>query len=337
MLPIADQKSQTAKLDARFTDLKPGDYDVFIRTIPKPSVPIAPHTAIDNHPQSGINPGAYVDRRTVSLKPGQIERIDFAFTRFDPDAYRGTRSAVLRIEKPDGTPATGSKISVGYYDGHYGSLPVFAGEVPASGEIRLEHVTDRKSSLSDWDRGDYSVRADGRLIAFFGFVGHDPVERFVFHLPPKAGDMVPNVDLFDVATGKTIRLADWRGKVVCLEFWATWCGPCQEAMEHLNTLAEQNADDWKNHALIVPVSVDENMEIAKKHAADRGWNRLTHYWTGEKSHTGFESATMRAFVGDRVPESILIGPDGRILWRGHPTDNVDGTDLKTRIEVAMKK
>ena len=81
----------------------------------------------------------------------------------------------------------------------------------------------------------------------------------------------------------------------------------------------------------------ETAEIAKKHAADRGWNRLTHYWTGDKSHTGFESAAMRAFVASGVPESILIGPDGRILWRGHPMDDRGGQDLKPRIEAAMRK
>lgn len=331
MRPIEERKSRTARLDARIMDLKPGDYFVSIRTIPKLDAPNVPRSA------TRIDPGAYFDRKDVSLKAGQVARVDFPFTPFDPNASRGNRTAVLRIEKPDGTPAAGSKIKVGYFDGHYGALPVFSGAVPASGEIRLDHVTDRKSSLTGWDRGDYSITMEDRLIGFFGFAGHDPVERFVFHLPPKAGDMAPNVELFDVATGKKVRLSDLRGKVVCLEFWASWCGPCQEAMEKLNALAEQKAGDWKDRALIVPVSIDESAEIAKKHAADRGWNRLTHYWAGNEGHAGFESAPMRAFVGSGVPDSILIGPDGRILWRGHPMDDRDGHDLKTRIEAAMKK
>ena len=268
MIPIDEHKSQTVKLDWRATDLKPGDYVVDVRTVPKPDVGIVSHTAVENEPHSGINPGAYFDQRIVSLKPGQIARVDFPFTPFDPNANRGNRTAVVRVEKPDGTPAAGSKIRVGYFDGHYGALPVFSGEVPASGEIRLERVTDRKSLLPGWNRGDYSVRTEDRLIGFFAFAGRDPVERFVFHLPLKAGDAAPNVELFDIAAGKRVRLGDLRGKVVCLEFWvATWCGPCQEAMEKLNTLAEEHADDWKDRALIVPVSIDENAEIAKKHVS----------------------------------------------------------------------
>ncbi|MGA2061550.1 MAG: hypothetical protein ABSG67_13790 [Thermoguttaceae bacterium] len=85
------------------------------------------------------------------------------------------------------------------------------------------------------------------------------------------------------------------------------------------------------------MSIDETVEILKKHVEQRGWNHLTLYWTGDKNHTGFESSAMRAFVGNGVPESILVGPDGRILWRGHPMDDRDGQDLKTRIEAAIKK
>ena len=50
--------------------------------------------------------------------------------------------------------------------------------------------------------------AEDRLIGDFGFAGRDPVEHFVFHLPLKAGDMAPDVELFDIAAGKKVRLGD---------------------------------------------------------------------------------------------------------------------------------
>lgn len=333
---IAEKSSETAKLDLRVTDLRPGDYVVSIRTKPKPDVQIVPNTAVDKEPHSGINPGVYYDRKIVSLKQGQIESVDFGFSPLDLEAYRGNYTAALRIEKPDGTPAAGSKIMVGYVDGHYGSLPVFSGEISPSGEITLKNLAKGKS-VAGWDRGHYSIRVEDSLIGFFDFKQNKPVENFVFHLPLKAGDMAPDVELFDVAADKTIKLRELQGKVVCLEFWATWCGPCQPAMEKLDALVQEHTEDWNNHVIIVPVSIDENVEILKKHVDQRGWNHLTLYWTGDNNHTGFDSSAMRAFVGNGVPESILVGQDGRILWRGHPMDDRDGQDLKTRIEAAIKK
>ena len=266
-----------------------------------------------------------------------MEHVNFHFTPLEPDAYRGRRTAILRVEQPNGTPAAGTKIIVSYLDGHYGALPVFSGEVPSSGEVTLRNLTDRKPSLGGWNRGHYSIRTEDHPIGFFDFAGVEPTECFVFHLPLKAGDMAPDVKLLDVASGKNVNLRELRGKVVCLEFWASWCGPCQPAMEKLDSLAQQHADDWKRHVLIAPVSIDQTVEIVKKHITERGWNHLTHYWTGDGDHAGFDSSAMRTFVGSGVPESILIGSNGRIFWRGHPMDDHDGQDLKARIEAAMKQ
>ena len=52
------------------------------------------------------------------------------------------------------------------------------------------------------------------------------------------------------------------------------------------------------------VSIDQTVEIVKKHITERGWNHLTHYWTGDGDHAGFDSSAMGAFVGSGVPESI---------------------------------
>src|SRR5262249_53989275 len=149
--------------------------------------------------------------------------------------------------------------------------------------------------------------------------------------------LAPDIELRRVGSETSTRLSSLRGKVVCLEFWATWCGPCQPAMAKLARLSEEQAAAWKDRVAIVPVSIDANPEHVQAHVRQRGWDRLEHFWAGAGTASDFDAPAARAFVVSGVPEAILIGPDGRILWRGHPLNGGGQSDLKARIEAAMRR
>lgn len=79
------------------------------------------------------------------------------------------------------------------------------------------------------------------------------------------GEIAPDFSLKDL-DGNTFRLADTAGKIVVLDFWATWCPPCQESVPHLVDLQEK----YRSQGLeIVGVSLDRSGKRAVKPFAKR--------------------------------------------------------------------
>ncbi len=315
----------------RIADLAPGAYRLQALTHPRPDVANVPGT--EEHP---VNPGLYHENQELVLVEGQTHQVDFRYVRPDLNAYRGDRTAVVRIQRRNGQPASGVKVSIGYYDGHYGTIPVFSGQVPKTGEIVLKGITDRLPKRP-WLFG-YVVRIgkDQRVLGSFQFQTNSALESFTFQLPPEVGDLAPDIDLVNVATGQHTRLSSLRGKLVCLDFWISWCEYCQETMQKLDEASAQNREHWNDRVTVVPLSIDEEPESVVRHLKERGWNHLEHYWAGPWTSYPLDSAPARAFCLDSAPRSFLIGPDGRILWQGHPLAKVSGMDLIERIRQTLK-
>ena len=121
--------------------------------------------------------------------------------------------------------------------------------------------------------------------------------------------------------GKTMRLSDFRGKAVLLNFWATWCGPCKIEMPWFVELQNQYAAQGLQ---IVGVAMDDaSKEDISKFAKDMGVNYPI--LIGKES-VGDEYGGVPA-----LPESFLIGRDGKIV------DKILGLRGKAEIEDAIKK
>jgi thiol-disulfide isomerase/thioredoxin len=121
--------------------------------------------------------------------------------------------------------------------------------------------------------------------------------------------------------GPTMRLSDFRGKAVLLNFWATWCGPCKIEMPWFVDLQKQYGPQGFQ---IVGVAMDDasKQDIAK-FAKDMGVN--------------YPILIGKEAVGDAyggvpgLPESFFIGRDGKIV------DKIIGLEGKAEIEKAIKK
>ena len=141
---------------------------------------------------------------------------------------------------------------------------------------------------------------------------------------PKAGDAAKPLNGMNLGTDseEEIRFPD---QVTVVEFWATWCGPCQPAMQKLNDIAKRRKDAWSGRVRLISFSVDDDPKAAMKHLYSNGWTG-THAMIdkpltdAESDGIGFPMQTSNRYGVTGVPTCIVIDAQGRIVYRGHPKD-----------------
>jgi len=67
------------------------------------------------------------------------------------------------------------------------------------------------------------------------------------------------------------------GQVLLLDFWATWCPPCQRPMAHNQEMLEKNGDTWGDKVRLIGLSIDQTAAAVKTHVETKGWQKVEHY------------------------------------------------------------
>ncbi|HEX6085658.1 MAG TPA: TlpA disulfide reductase family protein [Thermoanaerobaculia bacterium] len=125
--------------------------------------------------------------------------------------------------------------------------------------------------------------------------------------------------------GTKYELASHRGKVVLLNLWATWCGPCRYEIPELQRLHDEHA---KKGFAVVGVSVDESgIESVRQFVTE---NRMTYPVVLDPQ--GKLANVMETSV---LPTSVLIGRDGKIVWKKVGAILENDEELKSAIEKAL--
>ncbi len=160
-----------------------------------------------------------------------------------------------------------------------------------------------------------------------GSLDLERVSRFVERLDLVRARIAP---AFRVTTldGKQVSLDGLRGKVVLLDFWATWCGPCREALPHVQQIAREFAGQ---PLVILSVSLDSDEAKWKDFVAHNGMT-----WPKYRDG-GFTGPVSQLFGLNAIPHTFTIDSDG-VLQDEHISDaNIAGKLRKLVAQAEQKQ
>jgi thiol-disulfide isomerase/thioredoxin len=140
----------------------------------------------------------------------------------------------------------------------------------------------------------------------------------------KPTQTIPSFELADLS-GKTWKLTDLKGKVVLINLWATWCGPCNAELPELEKLYEKTKG--RSDIQILTFDIDEDVGLVAPYLKEKGYTFpvLPAY-----------SLVVNLLNGFAIPQSWLVDTKGDWEWTqiGHGADDSWVQDMMQKLETA---
>lgn len=132
------------------------------------------------------------------------------------------------------------------------------------------------------------------------------------------GDPAAPLEIAEWVKGDAIDLATAKGKkIVVVEFWATWCGPCRASIPHLTELQRKFAERG-----VVFVGVSDEAASKVKPFVDEMGDKMDYTVAIDRDGKTSEGY-MKAYGQNGIPHAFIVDRDGRIAWHGHPMADLE--------------
>jgi thiol-disulfide isomerase/thioredoxin len=183
------------------------------------------------------------------------------------------------------------------------------------------------------------ISSDGPLTDPKEFAFIPPASSKVYVPAPEAqptttalqpGVRAPNFSVI-TPTGQHVKLSDYTGKVVVMDLWATWCGPCQMSLPHTDKIAQRYLSKG---VVFLPVCVWDTKDSFTKWLPDHKSMKMRFLFDTGSQSTSF--ATTRYKV-DGIPTQFVIGRNGEIAATlvGYDSDDPNEKELTAAIDKAL--
>ena len=124
---------------------------------------------------------------------------------------------------------------------------------------------------------------------------------------PASGALAPDFALTDL-DGKAFRLSDFRGKVVLIDFMATWCGPCRQQMPHLKAVWEK--EEYRGKVVIISIDVDLRVSVEELKSYRQGYPYATWIWAKDSA----EQRVAASYGVRAIPTIVVIDQEGYVRF-----------------------
>ena len=131
--------------------------------------------------------------------------------------------------------------------------------------------------------------------------------------------VVPGLD------GGVLRLSDYRGKFLLIDYWATWCGPCIGETPYIRKVYDRYKDKGFE---VMMISMDNKKENAQKYVKKHGLERCVQVFIGDRGKALKGESDFKRRLPGSIPHIILIGPDGKLVASGIRGEGIEKAIIK---------
>jgi thiol-disulfide isomerase/thioredoxin len=123
--------------------------------------------------------------------------------------------------------------------------------------------------------------------------------------------------LFKDLDGNLVQLEDYKGKVVFINFWASWCRPCRSEMPYISGLYEKLKETEGIEFLLI--NLDSEFEEAKNYLSGKGYKIPVIYSPNE---------LVGSLKPNSLPTTMVVNPDGKIIFYQEGMSNFDTQEFR---------